>query len=68
MRVRAISPGFFDLNKNGHPIDIKVGQEFDYPEDSKLGAWMVKVEGAPPHPAEVKPPTGGKGDKAKSVI
>lgn len=56
MRVRAIAPGFFDINKDGHPVDIKVGQEFDYPDDRKPGKWFVPVEAAKP----AAPPTDPK--------
>lgn len=68
MRVRATAPGFYDLNKNGHPIDIPVGREFDIPDEAKLGLWMEKVTEKQPHPAEVKPPTGPTSKLAKSVI
>lgn len=58
MRVRAIAPGFFDINKNGHPVDIKVGQVFEYPDDRKPGKWFVKVEAA--DAGEQKPPADPK--------
>ncbi|HAT11075.1 MAG TPA: hypothetical protein DCS97_10895 [Planctomycetes bacterium] len=64
MRVRAIAPGFFDINKNGHPVDIKVGQVFDYPDDRKPGKWFVKVEAdavSPPAQVDAK-----HGPKAKT--
>jgi hypothetical protein len=67
MRVRAIAPGFFDINKNGHPVDIKVGQVFDYPDDRKPGKWFVKVEAdavdKTPPPAD--PKTGPKAGKTE---
>lgn len=74
MRVRATAPGFFDVNKNGHPIDIPVGREFDVPEGLKA-RWFEPVAvtksaapanppapTAPPaSPAGAAPePTGGK--------
>jgi len=66
MRVRAIAPGFFDLKNNGHPIDIKIGQEFDYPDDRKPGKWFVKVDPAKPSEKPVEPPADPKhGPKAK---
>jgi hypothetical protein len=68
MRVRAIAPGFFDIQGNGHPVDIKVGQVFEYPDNRKPGKWFVEVKAdavsqIPAAPAEPK-----HGPKAKSEV
>lgn len=65
MRVRAIAPGFFDINKNGHPVDIKVGQVFEYPDDRKPGKWFVKVEAEAVDQKLPAPPEPKHGPKAK---
>lgn len=73
MRVRATAPGFFDVNKNGHPIDIPVGREFEVPDGLKA-RWFEPVAAKPAAtanpPATTAPPappagaapeqTGGK--------
>lgn len=65
MRVRATAPGFFDINGNGHPIDIKVGQVFEYPDNRKPGAWFVKVEPDAVSQAQAEPAEPKHGPKAK---
>lgn len=63
MRVRAIAPGFFDINKNGHPVDIRAGQVFEVPDDHPPAKWFAPVD--PAKPAEQKPPAEQKvGPKA----
>lgn len=59
-RVRARLAGFWDIKGDGHPIEIKPGQEFDVPADHKPARWFAPVE--PAKPAE--PPKGGGGAKA----
>lgn len=57
MRVRAIAPGFFDINKNGHPVDIKVGQVFEVPDGHKPSKWFVPAD-PPKADGKGEPPAG----------
>ncbi len=58
MKVIAKSSGYFDINRNKHPVEIKEGQVFEVPEGTKTGRWFVKFEDAKHEPEKppAKPP------------
>ena len=61
MRVRATLPGFYDIKGDGHPVEIKPGQEFDVPAGHKPARWFKPVPAAPSvPPRDAKAPDKSK--------
>jgi len=46
MRVVALTKGFFDVRKNGHPLEFEAGDEFEVPDGVK-SRWFRPVEKKP---------------------